>query len=60
VREVLVSSFLRKRGISVETDVHVLAAARLAIDFLEDGWRELEKHRISDGADASPTSNIGL
>lgn len=41
VKSVLYKNFLQKR----EGDVHTLAAQTLAVQFLEDAWRELERYR---------------
>jgi len=45
VRAVLLQSFIKERK---EADVYKLAAAKLAIDMLQDAWRELERYRIDD------------
>lgn len=56
VREVLVKSFLTTR---VNQDVYILAASRLAFDFLEAGWRELRKFQ-SDAPSERNGSNPGV
>ena len=40
VKAVLTKSFMKSRS----KDVQVLAAERLALDFLEDAWRDLERY----------------
>lgn len=40
VYDILLDSFI---GAKAPQDVHVLAASRLAVDFLRQGWKELEK-----------------
>lgn len=44
VYSVLQTAFLKTRG----TDVHILAAGKLSIDFLNEAWKELEKCRIAE------------
>lgn len=41
VYDVVLNAFLRPRG----GDVQQLAASRLAIDLLQEGWRDLAKYR---------------
>ena len=42
VYEVLLDSFLNEK---IANDVHVLAASRLSVNFLKEGWKNLEKFR---------------
>lgn len=42
VKEFLQQHFLKPRA---QTDVQVLAASRLAIDFLTEAWNDLETYR---------------
>lgn len=42
VYSVLLDTFLRDKN----TDVHMLAAGRLAVDYLQRGWKELEKCQV--------------
>lgn len=44
IRAVLEESFLKPRG----HDVHILAASKLAIDYLREGWKEMDKSRVTD------------
>lgn len=39
------NSFLRKKG---QRDTLILAAERLAVDMLEEAWRELDRYRVSE------------
>ena len=41
----LLDTFLRERP---QADVYVLAASRLAIDYLKQGWKELEKYKFEE------------
>lgn len=47
VREQILSTYLRPRA---KLDVQVLAAERLAIDLLEDAFKEIERFRVDDEA----------
>ena len=60
VREVLLHSFLQKRGHGVDADIYVLAAARIAIDLLEDGWKELEKYKSAEEREPTQLKQVGL
>lgn len=57
VREILRESFLKSRP---EKDVQTLAASRLAIDFLEDGWKELQKLKSSNADNGEKRGQVGL
>lgn len=57
VREMLTKSFLRKRE---RSDIYMAAAERLAIDLLEDAWRELEKIKGQDESEKRDLSQVGL
>ena len=56
VKEVLTASFLRERA---EKDVHYLAAKSLAVEYLEDAWRELARVREEE-PQAKTTTHVGL
>lgn len=57
VYEVLLQSFLKTRtGVSV----HELAAAKLAIDYLREGWKELERNVLEEQKEEKDINNIGL
>lgn len=57
VRNVLTKAFLKKRE---RSDIYMAAAERLAIDLLEDAWRELEKIKGQDEAEKKDLSQVGL
>lgn len=42
VHTVLRDAFLSKKG---QKDVQILAAERLAVDFLDDAWKTLERYK---------------
>lgn len=42
VRELLLRNFLRRRS---ATDVHILAAQTLAVQFLSEAWTEMERYK---------------
>jgi hypothetical protein len=42
VHRVLLASFLKPRK---NADVHELAASRIAIDMLQEAWKDIEAHR---------------
>lgn len=48
VREALEAAFRKQR----HTDVHMLAASRLALDYLDDAWRELEQFKHQPKSEA--------
>lgn len=54
---VLIDSFMKKTTV---TDVQTLAAQRIAIDLLREGWRELEKHKPLDKKNTNSSGQIGL
>ena len=43
-----------------QTDIHYLAASRIAIDFLQEGWKELEKFKTAQNEKTQATGNVGL
>ncbi len=57
VYEVLLQSFLKPKP---HGDVHILAASRVAIDLLQEGWRELEKYREKTDGVVESVGNVGL
>ena len=57
VFNILNNSFLKFKG---QRDVNLMAAERLALDLLLDGWKELEKYKSSDKESKVISSNIGL
>jgi hypothetical protein len=55
VKEVLLQSFMKKR----EGDYHVKAAQMLAIEMLQEGWKDLEIYkRLHE--DPKATRQVGL
>lgn len=57
VFEVLQSSFLKKRA---GADVHILASQTLANEALIEGWRELEKNKVSATSEIKKLQQVGL
>jgi len=57
VKEVLRESYMKKSG---ATDVNTLAAERIAINLLEEGFRELKKHSNETERDEKVANQIGL
>jgi len=57
VYETLRSSFLKGKG---QRDIQVLAAERLAVDLLDEGWRELNKYRSEDSHEPKTLNQIGM
>jgi len=57
VKDVLTDVFLRRNE---KHDVHALAAERLAINLLNDAWRELDVYAMKEADNQRPTSNPGL
>ena len=54
---VLLKSFLRRKE---RTDVNITAAERIAIDLLEDGWKEIQKHKNTSPAKKKELEQVGL
>lgn len=50
VKDVLLANYLKP---AKDKDVQYLAASRIAIDLLQDGWRELERYRHVQEAPAA-------
>ncbi len=57
VYEVIRNAFLSKKG---QKDVQILAAERLAVDFLDEAWKELNKHRDPVTEETKVTKQVGL
>ena len=57
VYQVILNSFLAERQ---NQDVHVLAASRLSIDFLKQGWKDLERFKNVEVNKGKSVDNIGL
>jgi len=57
VFEVIRKAFLKNKGVR---DVQIMAAERLALEFLEVAWQELSKYKSSENADKTALSQVGL
>lgn len=57
VYDVLLKGFLKERP---NQDVHSLAASRLAIDFLNQSWKELERYSTEQQKEEKEVGNVGL
>lgn len=57
VKEVLISAFLKPRP---QTDIQILAASRIAIDLLEEAWKELKKAGVSEERENKELRNPGV
>lgn len=59
VKYVLREVFLKERG-NKDTDVQTLAAERLAIILLEEGFKELKKYSKETKQEPQEGANVGL
>lgn len=57
VYETLRDSFLKKRG---RRDIYILASERLAVELLDEAWKEIEKYKESNNDKSSENRQIGL
>mgnify|MGYP001563052245 FL=1 len=57
VYEVIRDSFLKKKD---KRDIYILAAERIAVDLLEDSWKELKKYGTEEEKEPQITKQIGL
>lgn len=57
VKEMLLATYLKPKPIS---DVYVLAASRIAINLLEEAWRELEKYKAETVDNSTSMRQVGL
>lgn len=57
VHFLLLQSFLKPRK---GADVHELAASRIAIDMLQDAWKDLERYKQDDEAKPDRAPNPGV
>ncbi len=57
VYSVLLDSFLKERP---NQDIHILAASRLAVDYLKQGWKELEGYATKSKDIVDKSGNVGL
>lgn len=57
VYDVLIASFLKPHPLC---DVNLLAASRLAIDLLQEGWEDLEKFTLKAPEQMDTQRNVGM
>lgn len=57
VRQVLIDSFLKKRE---RNSIEELAAARIAIDLLEDAWKEIERYKQVEPKERKVLTQVGM
>lgn len=57
VRAVLLKAFLKPQK---DRDVQWLAASRIAIDLLDDAWKDLNKLKADDGGVDKQTAQVGM
>jgi len=57
VKEVLRETFMKESGTQ---DIHTLASERIAINLLEDGFKELKKSSNKVEQEVKESKNIGL
>lgn len=54
---VLLQSFLKQQD---RKDIHMLAASRIAIDLLDDAWKELKKRKNAEVIERRPLKQNGM
>ena len=54
---IIMATFLKKKDYA---DVHVVAAQKIAIDLLQEAWKEMNLLDISTGGEQTSQSNVGL
>lgn len=57
VFEVIRKSFLKNKGVR---DVQIMAAERLALEFLDLAWQELNKYKTAESTEKTVLSQVGL
>lgn len=57
VKEVLMGAFLKPKP---QTDIQILAASRIAIDLLEEAWKELKKAGAFEEREVKELRNVGI
>lgn len=57
VKEVLLNSFIKPQPTK---EVNYLAACRVAIDLLEEGWKELLKYKSVENEQSTVVNQVGL
>ena len=60
IKQVFLSVFLSKEYIKINDDVHLLAASRLAVNFLLEGFKYLEEYRKVEQRVKEKLVNPGL
>ena len=61
VYDLLLASFLAPRvQKSMDADVMILAASRLAIDLLGEAWKELQKFKSEEEKEEKILTNLGV
>ena len=55
VHDVLMLSFMKKR----EGDVNLKAAQMIALELLQEGWKDLEKHKGRQGQERPAIRQVG-
>jgi hypothetical protein len=56
VKQILLESFMKKR----EGDVATKAAQMMAIDLLQDGWKELQQYKNNRKSDVKNIKQVAL
>jgi len=57
IRGVITRTFLKPKG---EENVQLLAAERIAINLLEEAFKELERHKAEEDKDVNKLKQVGL
>ena len=58
IYHILLNTFLDDK--KTVQEVNILAAARLAVTFLREGWKELEKYKAGSEDTDKKSGNVGL
>ena len=57
VFDVIRKSFLKNKGVR---DVQIMAAERLALEFLDVAWQDLSKYKLSGDTEKPVLNQVGL
>lgn len=57
IQDILTESFLRPRG---SRDIHIMAAERISVELLKEGFRELEFIAKNEDKEEKKLSQVGL
>ncbi len=57
VYQALIDSFMKERRTE---SVQILAASRIAINLLQDGWKDLQKYKTDDSKYINNQKQVGL